>query len=348
MAKELGKSQNSHIKKRKGYRTSLTDFFEKTTKEDVPQPNTTPPQKQPDSEGNTEKNSKTTSIEPTHITGKTKLTNKPYDESTKELDQTKETKTHTKYKTSLKPIKTKHLDITQINLQHSNAASIILTSNLELLQDENTSHAVCIQEPLCNKKHSVMDVPTNYRVHHKICTQNQPRAAILISNNISQNILYHDNLSDSDTCTISYRDPVDTNKRTYLCSVYMPYEDEMTNAKIMEVIKHTEITEQGLIICTDTNSRNQAWGNNITNKRGVSLQEIINEFGLKIENQSLNPTWEARGSKTTIDLTISNVYAPSVHKWEILPNASYSDHHYIQFQCNNTNFKENKLIKYNL
>ena len=348
LAKELGKSQNSHIKKRKGY-ACVTDTYNNTPKTDNPQTENKLPEIQANVPtknnhmSNTNKNTKNEN--PTKILELNSMTNNPIVDKSK---QSKITRTKTKIKTSTKPIKTEHFDITQINLQHSNAASLILASNLEILQDEHTSHAVCIQEPLCNKKHSIMDIPTNYTAHHKICAKNNPRAAILISNNINQNILYHDNLSDRDTCTISHRDPNDINKRTYICSAYMPYEEEIVNSKLIEVLKHTENTEQGLLICADTNSRSQAWGNKITNKRGIDLQEILDEYGLKIENQTHNPTWEARGSKTTIDLTISNVFAPSVHKWEILPNASYSDHHYIQFQCKNTGFKESKLTKYNL
>ena len=53
-------------------------------------------------------------------------------------------------KTKLKPMK--DLEITQINLQHSNIASMTLQQNIESTTEIDRPHIVCVQEPLCNKK----------------------------------------------------------------------------------------------------------------------------------------------------------------------------------------------------
>ena len=99
-----------------------------------------------------------------------------------------------------------------------------------------------------------MDIPKSYHCHNKIIPGINPRAAIYVSKLANDNVMYHDNLSDRDTCTISFTDPHNPNKRIYICSVYMPFENKVSTGKFVETLKFTEKSKQGLIICSDTNA----------------------------------------------------------------------------------------------
>ncbi|MCP4490377.1 MAG: hypothetical protein GY820_24115 [Gammaproteobacteria bacterium] len=84
----------------------------------------------------------------------------------------------------------------------------------------------------------------------------------------------------------------------------------------------------------------------MTNNRGNQLEQVLNDHNLNIENTSLESTWKARGSSTTIDLTITNSFAPEISNWQVIQDASESDHAYIQYNIEmSTSTRKHKKTK---
>ena len=99
---------------------------------------------------------------------------------------------------------------------------------------------MCSRAPLQQKEQPNGHTKWIYACYNKIQTDTNPRAAIYVSKTANDNVMYHDNLSDQDTCTISFTDPHNTNKRIYISSVYMPCENNINTGKFLETIKLTE------------------------------------------------------------------------------------------------------------
>ena len=241
----------------------------------------------------------------------------------------------------------KNIEITQINLQHAHESSLTLLQNIEYSIDLSIPHAICVQEPLCNKENSPMDIPNTYYCYNINSENSNPRAAIYASKMLKENSLPHKELSDRDTYTISLPDPTNNKKRIFLCSVYMPYEQAIKTGKFVEIIKKTNQSQQGLIICSDTNAQSTRWGNKRTNKRGIELEDILDEHNLTIHNNLQCPTWTAQGKSSTIDLTITNIYAPNIQDWQCISEASMSDHQYVQFSTNTEMIDTTKMTRPN-
>ena len=187
-------------------------------------------------------------------------------------------------------------------------------------------------EPLCTKKGKLIDIPKNYKCFIKSNTEKSPRAAILVSENIKQKVMFHDSLTDRDNCTISIKDHKDPRKRQYINANYLPYEEKVENNLLKTIMEHTNESGNGLIISSDTNCQSTLWGNNKTNPRGEELETLLNDENINIENATFCPTWQSRGLQSTIDLTLTNGNASNITNWQILHDVSESDHSFITYE----------------
>ena len=230
-----------------------------------------------------------------------------------------------------KPINN-NIRVTHINQQHSHNSSLTLAENLETFYDPSIPHIVKIMEPLCSKKGKLLDIPKNYKCFIKSNTEQSPRAAILVSENIEQKVMFHDSLTDRDNCTISIKDHKDPCKRQYINANYLPYEEKVENNLLKTIMEYTNETGNGLITGSDTNCQSTLWGNNKTNSRGKELETLLNDMNINIENTTYSPTWQSRGMQSTIDLTLTNGNAPNITNWQILQGVSESDHSYITYE----------------
>ena len=230
-----------------------------------------------------------------------------------------------------KPINN-NIRVTHINTQHSHTASLTLAANLEKFYDPKIPHIVKIMEPLCNKKGTLTDIPKNYKCYIKTNSKKTPRAAILVSENIEQKVMFHDSLTDRDNCTISIKDSKVPDKRHYINANYLPYEEKVGDNLLLKIMKHANNTKSGLITGSDTNCQSTLWGNSNTNNRGRELEDLLNDENINIENTTHEHTWSARGHMSTIDLTLTNGLAPNITNWQILQNVSESDHSYINYE----------------
>ena len=243
---------------------------------------------------------------------------------------TKNQKKKLKKKNS-KPINN-NIRVTHVNQQHCHKSSLTLAENLEKFYDPSIPHIVKIMEPLCSTKGKLMDIPKNYKCFVKSNTEMRPRAAILVSENIEEKVMFHDSLTDRDNCTISIKDHKDPCKRQYINANYLPYEEKVENNLLKTTMEYTNETGNGLIIGSDTNCQSTLWGNNKTNPRGKELETLLNDENINIENTTYCPTWQSRGMQSTIDLTMTNGNAPNITNWQILQGVSESDHSFITYE----------------
>ena len=93
---------------------------------------------------------------------------------------------------------------------------------------------------------------------------------------------------------------------------------------------------------SDTNCHSELFGPD-TNKRGEKLDEFIFEYGLKVENIGMIPTFENARSASCIDatLTMGNI---GVREWRVSQDFNGSDHRMITF-CIDTNTEPRKSIR---
>lgn len=96
---------------------------------------------------------------------------------------------------------------------------------------------------------------------------------------------------------------------------------------------------------SDTNARHSLWGNEINNNRGEEFARIfIGEHELSIENSELGYTRSNIRSTSTIDLTLTNQWAPEILKnWNIARGVSSSDHEIIQMFFENGSMQTKKM-----
>ena len=148
------------------------------------------------------------------------------------------------------------------------------------------------------------------------------------------------NLSNSDTTVVTLENG---EKRTILVSSYMPHDDRAPPESIKQILRGRNNKELNLIIACDANSRHKLWGNKVTNERGESFLNFINQNNLIINNKGntstfIFPTTETHeGWEAILDLTISSNNNLEISKWRVSLDDSFSDHRMILFE---TDFKK--------
>ena len=226
------------------------------------------------------------------------------------------------------------INITQNNLQKAILPTLTLNYNLETEEYNEISqqirHIACLQEPYCPSDTPAI-LPKGYKAVYSGRSP-KPRALILISRPYDNEILRHEDLSNRDTTTISIKDPNNKKKRLFISSAYMPHEEEIKDHLVIKVLQEAEKRKFGAVICADTNAHSTIWGNERNNSRGCELETIIAKFNLSIENTNLEYTRSLGNNESTIDLTLTNQFAPSLKNWQLLRGVSDSDHEIIQMQ----------------
>ena len=86
----------------------------------------------------------------------------------------------------------------------------------------------------------------------------------------------------------------------------------------------------GLIIGMDSNCHSTLFGPK-QNQRGYLFDELIANNNLTIENVGHSPTYESRGNKTCIDVTLSRGLRQTINDWVVDRGYNGSDHNYIKF-----------------
>ena len=86
-----------------------------------------------------------------------------------------------------------------------------------------------------------------------------------------------------------------------------------------------------MILRIDSNCHSQLFGPT-KNKRGEALELFIAKYNLQVENTCHTPTYESRGAKTCIDVTLTARLPVSVKDWAVCREENGSDHNTINFK----------------
>ena len=202
-------------------------------------------------------------------------------------------------------------------------------------------HIISLQEPSwqTTKANRLAGFKDLRSYHHPHTSDNRTRAAIVASRELNCFPIY--DFTGPDVATVLTK--LD-GKNVYICSAYLDGTNNITNPdnilpqKLMELIKHVKETNKELILCTDSNSHSVEWFSPMTDRRGEIMEDILNEYNLKLLNNSSKPTFVgacATKGGTHIDLTAVTVGLISkLNKWEVTDEV-HSDHNLIRFRAIN-------------
>ena len=156
---------------------------------------------------------------------------------------------------------------------------------------------------------------------------NSPRATIYTSRNL--NAWAVEELSSQDSTAICLEI---SNKTVLVISSYLDYNDNAVIPEILEkAVEYANERKWALLIGCDSNCHIVLYGNE-TNKRGKKLEDFIASHYLEIENIGRTPTYESRGNRTIIDITLSRYLKTEVSNWRVDRGYNASDHNSIQYE----------------
>ena len=213
----------------------------------------------------------------------------------------------------------------QANLQHSTAASGILTRTVGVkgidmaLVQEAWYREDCIRG---------LNLPgyTLYSAGGK----ERPRACIL-SRNMNTWMLPGFSCRDLVAILVKYNEN-GAEKRLVICSAYLPFdsEDPPPSRELEELVRYCESEDLYLIVGCNSNAHHDAWGSTNCNSRGESLLEFLNSSNLEILNQGKEPTFCNTVRQEVIDITLGSYgLIESIVGWEISREPSLSDRHIL-------------------
>ena len=212
----------------------------------------------------------------------------------------------------------------QVNLQKAKQAQIELGLRIKQYNSSN-AHFVCfVQEPQIyqNKLAGQPKCCKRFSITHN------PRTVIYTD--IRSQGWFLESLSTRD---ITVYQTMINNKSTLLVSVYLDISlVQVIPPTLHKVMRYAENKGLGLIIGMDSNAHSTSFGPS-NNKRGEELDLFIAQYKLDITNCTHDPTFESRGAKTCIDITLSTRLAVSLTDWQVDRSYNGSDHNSIYFQA---------------
>ena len=207
----------------------------------------------------------------------------------------------------------------QANLQHSIAASAILTRTVSV---EGVDVAL-VQEPwYCEGCIRGLTVPgyTLYSAGGK----ERPRACILARN---MNAWVLPDFSCRDLVEIQMKYLEDgAERRLVVCSACLP------SREMKKLVRYREKENLRLIVGCDSNAHHTAWGSTNCNRRGESLLEFLSSSNLEILNRGNEPTFCNVIRQEVTDITLGSYgLLENIIRWEVSRKPSLSDHGRILF-----------------
>ena len=227
-------------------------------------------------------------------------------------------------KENLKPRKTDKpkIQFIQGNLQKSQTGQIELNKRISQLNKEGKNFVCLVQEPYSSRSR-VINQPNSVQ---KFAVRGLARAAIYINKNTPS--WFIENLSTKDLVVVQ------TNigeQDTLLVSAYMDIKNStLETTDLINVLDFADTRGLGVIIGMDSNCHSTLFGPK-QNQRGYLFDELIANNNLTIENIGHSPTYESRGNKTCIDVTLSRGLRQSIQDWTVDRGYNGSDHNYIKF-----------------
>ena len=159
------------------------------------------------------------------------------------------------------------------------------------------------------------------------------RACILTNKTITGIILTQ--FTDRDQVAVLFNF---NGKDVILVSTYMANDERVRPVKLppekitKAVIRYAKENGIGIIVGTDANSHNTAWGSTDINPRGISLLDYILDNQLMIMNEIGKPTFVTKAREEVLDITITTPeIANKIIGWHVSEYDSHSDHKFIDF-----------------
>ena len=169
--------------------------------------------------------------------------------------------------------------------------------------------------------------------------QTNPRACIILDKSI--NCIKLNQYCNEDQVAIQIKDG---SRTIILSSIYLPYDsiDPPPTALMVNLVAHCRSRGWSLIVGSDANSHNTAWGSSDTNPRGDNLLYFILSANLMICNQGTVGTFVNVRREEVIDITLatSNI-EKEVKNWRVINEHAFSDHRLIQYEIKL--YKKNKV-----
>ena len=123
-------------------------------------------------------------------------------------------------------------------------------------------------------------------------------------------------------------------KSTLLISAYLDITlIHVIPPALHKVLRHAEDKGFGIILSMDTNAHSTSFGPD-SNKRAEEIDLCIAQYKLDRANCSHEPTFESRGAKTCIDITLSTRLSATLYDWNVDRSYNGSDHNSIRFTAN--------------
>ena len=100
--------------------------------------------------------------------------------------------------------------------------------------------------------------------------------------------------------------------------------------QLKDLLDRAKARNLQVILAIDSNAHSHMWGSQ-SNPRGEAIEDLIAREGLDLANVGISPTFSARGTETSIDITlVKNI---DLTNWLVESDlANFSDHHTIRFK----------------
>ena len=192
-------------------------------------------------------------------------------------------------------------------------------NELQLLITEQNPTIICLQETF--KKSNDKTNMKNYEQYdyiHDTGLRASGGVSILIRKNIPQSKI---NISTPlQVVAIS----ATLHKTTAICSIYIPPQDPINEEQLNNLINQLP---KPYILMGDFNNHNILWGSRTTNKRGQTLEKIINNNNLCLHNRKAQTHLSSSsGTFSAIDLTLSDPATFIEYNWRVHEDSCGSDH----------------------
>ena len=248
--------------------------------------------------------------------------NKTVDKNSEANGHLKIGTTHKTRKENLKPrkIDRDRVQFIQGNLQKSQTGQIELNKRISKLNKEEENFVCLIQEPYSSRSRIIYQ-PNSV---HKFATKGLARAAVYVSKTIPA--WFIENLSSKDLVAVQIRIG---QQDVLIVSAYMDITiNTLETPDFVKVLDFANDRGLGMVIGMDSNCHSTLFGPK-QNQRGHLFDELISNNNLTIENVGHSPTYESRGNKTCIDVTLTRGLRQTIKDWVVDRDYNGSDHNYI-------------------
>ena len=221
------------------------------------------------------------------------------------------------------------LSCAQLNTHHCKAAM----AQLSLSLNYNKVDILFNQEPYCYNGTPCL-IPPNYTAFYaKGDTGLNPRACLLVKNDIVHNFITIHNHSNPDNIIIT---TTSTNPPLYLASSYLPPYDtlEQDLSTIESFLTFSKPTN--FVWGLDANSKHPTWHSPITDPRGRKITEFLTAQSLITVNEKDGPTFAGAQGNSWIDITATTINAAhNIQNWHVSKEETLSDHNLIIYNIIN-------------